>query len=77
MKVEYFRNDSIEFRLIVPGDCFLFKNVAYMRVETMHQTNRLGDEIKYNAVNLVQGSWIGISDLEKVVPIDGKFTITT
>lgn len=71
MKIECGWNDGVSFKPLIPGDCFFFEGRVFMRVETF--CNEDGSE--YNAIDLVKGSWIGIGDFEKVVPIDGKFVI--
>ncbi len=75
MKIEYTRKNGIDFRLIVSGDCFLFKDKIFMRVEPLDKIDYEGNEIEYNAIDLEDGSWIGITDFETVIPVDGKIVI--
>lgn len=75
MKIEYAWNDGIDFRLTVSGDCFLFKGKIFMRVDPLSKIDYEGNEMEYNAIDLAEGSWIGIADYEKVVPVDGKIVI--
>lgn len=75
MKIEYAWNDGVTFGSLTPGDCFLFEGKIFMRVDSFCKIDYEGDELEYNAIDLVRGSWIGIPDTENVVPVDGKFVV--
>lgn len=46
-----------------------------MKVALIVAIDESDDGANYNAIDLAKGYWYGFCDIEKVIPIDGKFVI--
>ncbi len=71
MRITYNLNNAKPFRYLVPGECFLYEERAYMRISNISTS----DEEEFNAVDLSEGMLTGFTDNTMVIRFDGELII--
>lgn len=71
MKITYNLNNTKPFRYLVPGECFLYEERAYMRISNISTS----DEEEFNAVDLSEGMLTGFTDNTMIIRFDGELII--
>ena len=71
MKISYGLNDMKPFKLLVPGECFLYEETAYMRIFNI-KTNYCEE---FSAVDLSEGTLTSFTDNTMVTCFDGELII--
>lgn len=71
MKITFGLNDVKLFKFLVPGECFLYEERAYMRIFNISPN----DSEESNAVDLSEGMLTSFTDNCMVARFDGELII--